>query len=353
MRLSVVDLSVVAPGSTESDALRDSLDLARHAEALGLHRIWFAEHHIGQMGASHHPELLITAAAAATSQIRVGSGAVLMNHTSPLIVGERFRQLEAMYPGRIDLGMGRAGTGPVIDLALQQDRRQPAQIDHDQQVAETLAWVTGGFPAEHPFAQLALLPSVASRPETWLLGSSRGSAQLAAALGIGYAFASFIHPRDAAQALRDYRAAFRPGASGLAEPRAILAANITVGDDAAAAARLVASPKAYYARLARGNVSTGVPDADTALAELSDAQAAEATLPVDGAWPRFLAGSPDEVRDALGEMVAASGADEVMAQSMVAMPADRLRSLSLLAGALGVTPRWAAALPDPAPRRSR
>src|SRR5690606_2110269 len=138
VKLSIVDLSTVSPSRTESDALAESLETARHAEAHGFHRIWFAEHHLTPSGASHHPELLIAAAAAVTSRIRVGSGAVLMNHYSPFKVAEMYKQLEAMAPGRVDLGMGRATSGPVIDLALQQNREHPFRADHQQQVLETL-----------------------------------------------------------------------------------------------------------------------------------------------------------------------------------------------------------------------
>lgn len=132
MKLSIVDLGTVAPGTTEKKALADSLANARHAEELGYHRVWFAEHHLSRSGASHHPELLIAAAAMVTSRIRLGSGAVLMNHYSPFKVAEMYQQLEAMAPGRIDLGMGRATAGPVIDAALQQNREHPARADHQQ-----------------------------------------------------------------------------------------------------------------------------------------------------------------------------------------------------------------------------
>ncbi len=119
MKLSIVDLATVAPGTTESDGLRDSLATAQHAEQLGYHRYWFAELHLSRSGASHHPEVLIAAAAMVTSSIRLGSGAVLMNHYSPFKVAEMYQQLEALAPGRIDLGMGRATAGPIIDAALQ------------------------------------------------------------------------------------------------------------------------------------------------------------------------------------------------------------------------------------------
>ncbi len=146
MKLSIVELGTVAPGTTEKEALADVLEDVRHAEDLGYHRAWFAEHHLSRSGASHHPELLIAAAAVVTSGIRLGSGAVLMNHYSPFKVAELFKQLEAMAPGRIDLGMGRATAGPVLDVAMQQNRQYPSQPDHQQQVLETSAWLYESFP---------------------------------------------------------------------------------------------------------------------------------------------------------------------------------------------------------------
>lgn len=338
MRLSVVDLGIVAPGTGEVQALADSVELARRVERLGYHRIWFAEHHASTMGASHHPELLIAAVGAQTSSIRVGSGAVLMNHYSPFKVAEMFKQLEAMYPARVDLGMGRATAGPVLDLALQQNRQNPAHADHQQQVAETVAWLTGSFPPEHPFASTTLLPSVPDTPHTWLLGSSPSGSNLAAGLGIGYTFAGFINPAGAAPALRHYREQFRPGPTGLSEPRAMLSVNVTVGETPADAARLVSSPKAYYARIGRGDYATQVPAADVATAELTQAERDQPTSIVGGEWPRLVAGSPAQVRATLEQMIDESGADEVMVQHMIPNPEDRYRSHELLAEALGVAP---------------
>lgn len=245
MKLSIVDLGTVAPGTTEADALRDALATARHADQRGFHRIWFAEHHLSPSGASHHPELLIAAAATQTQGIRLGSGAVMMNHYSPLKVAEMFKQLEAMAPGRIDLGMGRASSGRLIDMALQPDRRAAPEDRHAERVQETLAWLYDAFPDAHPFAGHRLMPSIPHLPQTWLLGSSPGGADLAASLGIGYTFAGFINPPAAASALRTYRDRFRPRGFGLEQPRAILAVNVTVGDTEADARRLVASPKGF------------------------------------------------------------------------------------------------------------
>lgn len=339
MKLSIVDLGTVAPGTTESDGLADALETARHAEARGFHRIWFAEHHQSRSGASHHPELLIAAAAMETSSIRLGSGAVLMNHYSPFKVAEMFKQLEAMAPGRVDLGMARATAGPVIDMALQRDREHRIQADHQQQVLEALAWLYESFPEGHAFAGQPLMPSVPHIPQTWLLGSSPGGSNLAAGLGIGYTFAGFINPAAAAPALRHYREAFHPQGFGLETPRAILAVNVTIGDDDLHGRHLVNSAKGFYARLGRMGGSATIPTADEGARELTEAQRAEPTEIVDGQWPRFVAGGPREVRATLEQMLAESGADELMVQDMIADPADRRHSHALLAETFGLEPR--------------
>ncbi|MDV8001413.1 MsnO8 family LLM class oxidoreductase [Rhodococcus sp. IEGM 1408] len=341
MKLSIVDLGTVAPGTTESEALADSLETARHADAAGFHRIWFAEHHLSRSGASHHPELLIAAASRETSRIRLGSGAVLMNHYSPFKVAEMFSQLEAMAPGRIDLGMGRATAGPVIDLALQQNRTEPAQVSHQQQIMETLDWLYQTFPEGHPFAGHRLGGEGSGVPQTWMLGSSPAGSGLAAALGIGYTFAGFINPPGAAPALRTYRQTFRPRGVGLKAPRAILAVNVTVGDTQAEGLHLANSPKGFYAGLARAGRAAGqvtVPAPEAAAREMTADQRDEPTGIVDGRWPRFVAGGPDQVRATLEQMMAESGADELMVQDLIADPVARRHSHALLAEQFGLEP---------------
>lgn len=341
MKLSIVDLETVAPGTTESDALADALTAARQAEALGFHRVWFAEHHLSRSGASHHPELLIAAAAMQTSTIRLGSGGMLMNHYSPFKIAEMFQQLEALAPGRIDLGMGRATAGPVLDAALQQNRQHPARADHQQQVLETLAWLYDEFPDDHPFAGHPLMPSVPTVPQTWLLGSSPNGSNLAAGLGIGYTFAGFINPQGAAPALRHYRETFQPQGFGLEAPRAIVAVNVTVGESRAEGLHRAGSPKGFYARLGRAGRQAGgvmVPTADEAAAELSQAEKDEPTWIVDGQWPRFVAGGPADVRTTLEQMVAESGADEIMVQDLIADPEVRQHSRALLAETFDLAP---------------
>ena len=341
MKLSIVDLGTVAPNSTEHDALADALETARHAEAHGFHRIWFAEHHLSPSGASHHPELMIAAAAAVTSRIRVGSGAVLMNHYSPFKVAEMFKQLEVMTPGRIDLGMGRATGGPVVDLALQQNRQHPHRADHQQQVLEVLAWLYEAFPEDHAFHGHSMAPSVPGNPQTWLLGSSANGSDLAAGLGIGYTFAGFINPGAAAMAMRRYREAFRPQGFGLEKPRSILAVNVTVGETAEEGRYLAGSPKGFYARLARvtrmeqaGKIM--VPTPEEAAREMTPAEIDEPTEIVGGRWPKFVAGGPEDVRATLEQMAEESRADEIMIQDMISDPATRRRSHELLARAFGL-----------------
>src|SRR5947207_7078567 len=197
MRLSVLDQSPIPEGSTGADALGNTLDLARLTDQLGYHRYWVAEHHGGPMLASASPEALIGPIAAATSRIRVGSGGVMLPHYSPFKVAETFSILAALYPGRIDLGLGRAaGTDPLTTFALQRDRRQAAPDDFPQQLAEVLAYLEDALPEDHPFRHLArTLPGRPELPVAWLLGSSPQSAVWAGELGLRYAFADFINPQ--------------------------------------------------------------------------------------------------------------------------------------------------------------
>lgn len=333
MKLSIVDLATIQPGETASDALAQSLDTARLADQLGYHRIWFAEHHMAPAQASHHPELLIAAAGMVTQRIRLGSGAVLLNHYSPFKVAEMFKQLEAMFPGRVDLGLGRATAGPVIDMAMRRDRNSRPVDDHAAQVPETVAWLHHAFPDGHPFAGHPLIPTVGSVPDLWLLGSGLSSARIAAQLGIGYTFAGFINPQAAARALQTYRAEFVATPFGTGAPRAMLGINASVGETSEEGDRLSLSVKGYYNRLQQGNYKAFVPTMAQAAAELGDAARAEPTRVIGAQWPRFVAGSADDVRATCQQMIEQSGADELIVQSMIANPDDRNRSYTNLARA--------------------
>lgn len=336
MKLSLVELATVAPGGDKAQALKDSVDAAKQAEDLGYHRIWYAEHHDSASTASSAPEILIALAAGATSRIRVGSGAVLLNHYSPYKVAETFLQLEALAPGRIDLGLGRATAGPVVDLALRRDRDVAPADDFAQQVQEVLAYFHGRFPADHPFAHLNPAAGVASRPEMWILGSSGNSARMASELGLRYAFAGFINPAGAERALLRHAAFATPAANASAGGRGILSVSAVVADTDAEARRLNWSRTALMARLARQGTAAQVPTVEEAERELSQEQKDTPTVITDGRWPSQIAGSPATVRDQLEQMAKATGVDEVMAQDIIADPTARAHSRALLAKALDV-----------------
>src|SRR3954454_13887092 len=212
MRLSVLDQSPISEGSTGSQALHNTIDLARLADELGYTRYWVAEHHGGPMLAGPSPEALIGPIAAATSSIRVGSGGVMLPHYSPFKVAETFSVLSGLFPGRIDLGLGRAaGTDPMTTHALQRDRTKAMPDDFPQQLAELLGYYEGTIPLSNPLARLQkVLPGRPEIPEPWLLGSSPQSAIWAGELGIPYAFADFINPNGSEVAAL-YRREFKPG----------------------------------------------------------------------------------------------------------------------------------------------
>lgn len=345
MQLSIVDISSVPPGQTQVEALANTVDLAVLADRLGYARYWVAEHHAARAQASYAPEALIPAIAAVTERIRVGSGAVLLNHYSPFKVAETFRQLHALYPGRIDLGIGRATSGRVLDYALQRDRREIAHTgaaqDYGEQVTEVMAWLGRGFPAEHPFSQsYPLMPDVDPGPPVWLLGSSPGSAAAAGQLGLPYTFAAFINPAQARTALDTYRNQFTPAdAPGAPQapqaPQAMLAVNAVCADTAEEAAYHAMTVHGLYHRLSRGAMGSTHPSPDEAIAEIG--QPVPPT-PIEERWDtRSITGGPDDVRALIEAMAADVAADEVMIQDMILDQSARRRSYQLLAEAFALT----------------
>jgi luciferase family oxidoreductase group 1 len=293
MLLSVLDQSPISEGSTGADALRNTLDLARLADGLGYHRYWVAEHHGGPMLASASPEALIGPIADATTSIRVGSGGVMLPHYSPFKVAETFTVLAALFPGRIDLGVGRAsGTDPLTTYALQRDRRQASPDDFPQQFAELLAYLDDDLPADHPFRHLAAtLPGLPQLPAIWLLGSSPQSAIWAAQLGLPYAFADFINP-GGGEITAVYRERFA-AARSLQAPRTAVAAWVLCAPTDEEAARLATSSRMTLTLLRRGQLIP-VPPPETAIEFL-----AREGKPTTGALPgrRGIVGSPERVAE--------------------------------------------------------
>lgn len=338
LRISVLDQSPISEGSTGADALRNTLDLARLADELGYHRYWVAEHHGGAMLASTSPEALIGPIAAATSHLRVGSGGVMLPHYSPLKVAETFSVLSALFPGRIDLALGRAaGTDPLTTYALQRDRRQAAPDDFPQQLAELLAYLDGNLPADHPFARLTALPGLPERPEPWLLGSSPQSGIWAAELGLPYAFADFINP-DGAEIARQYRDRFADvRATG---PRIAVAAWAICADSDAEAQRLASSSRMTLSMLRRGRLIP-VPPVEKALRYLAE-QGGSSDASSRGR--RGIIGSPAVVRSGLEELAREYGADELIVVTITHDHAARRRSYELIADAFALAPARDAAV---------
>jgi luciferase family oxidoreductase group 1 len=338
--LSVLDQSPIAQGSTGAQALRNTIDLAKLADELGYHRYWVAEHHGGPMLAGPSPEVLIGPIAAATESIRVGSGGVMLPHYSPLKVAESFTILAALFPGRIDLGLGRAaGTDPLTTFALQRDRRQAAPDDFPQQLAELLAYFEDDLPEDHPFRHLAAtLPGRPELPVPWLLGSSPQSAIWAGELGLRYAFADFIN-RDGAAIARTYRERFTP-VRDLQAPRLAVAAWVLCAPTDDEAQHLASSSQMTFTMLRR-NQLIAVPPPDEAAAFMSREAASRLTGEVPGR--RGIIGSPDTVRAGIEELSSAYGADEVIVVTITYDHGVRRRSYELLAEAMDLAPHTLAA----------
>ena len=336
--LSVLDLSFVTTATSGAAALRNSLDLARLVDRLGYRRYWVAEHHNLPSVASGAPEILIGQIAAVTRRIRVGSGGVMLPNHAPLMVAERFKVLEALHPGRIDLGIGRApGTDPRTSLALR--HRQDVRADDDflERFQELLGWIRG-FPEGHPFRAIRVMPEDVEVPPVWLLGSSDYSAGLAAAVGMGFAFAHHFAHHDAADAIGRYRAGFRPSI-WLERPCAILATAVVCADSDAEAERLAATLDFAHVRRARGDYRP-LASPEEALAYPYSAAEEEARL---ANRARMFVGSPGRVRERLLAFAAAVGADEIMITTPVFDHAARTRSYRLLADAFGLPSPEAAA----------
>jgi luciferase family oxidoreductase group 1 len=333
LRLSVLDLSPVPSGSTAAMALGNTLDLARHAEALGYTRYWLAEHHNAGGLASPAPEVMIGHVADVTSRIRVGSGGVMLPNHAPLRVAETFRVLEALHPGRIDLGIGRApGTDSLTAFALRRSREALAADDFPEQLAELLAFFDDAFPDDHPFRRVHAIPEGVATPPIWILGSTDYGAHVAAALGLGFAFAHHINPEPAIDALRTYLDRFRPTARGGA-PRAILAVAAICGETDAEADALARSFDLAWLRIRQGRRGT-YPSVEEATAHLYTAEEREF---VRANRERLLVGSPATLRERIGRLARAAGVGEVMVLTMVHDHAARRRSYELLAEAFGLS----------------
>ena len=344
--LSILDLSPVAAGSTGAQSLRNSLDLARFADRLGYTRYWVAEHHNLPSIASSAPDIMIGQIAAATEHMRVGSGGVMLPNHAPLMVAERFKVLEALFPGRIDLGLGRApGTDPVTSYALR--RRQDTGGDDDflQRFQELILFENNAFPEGHPFRAIRAMPQDVALPPIWLLGSSGYSAQLAAMVGAGYSFAHHFADHDPVEAMLSYREQFKPRAALASEasgqrgdsivraaPYAILACAAVCADSDAEAERLASTIDLNFVRRRRGEY---LPLESPEQAVAYPYSPAERGL-IARNRARLFVGSKATVGERLEAMIAATKADEVMVTTMIYDHAARRHSYELLAEAFAL-----------------
>src|SRR6266513_528267 len=331
--LSVLDLSPVAAGSSGAVSLHNSIDLARLADRLGYTRYWLAEHHNLPSIASPAPDIMIGQIAAATTRMRVGSGGVMLPNHAPLMVAERFKVLEALFPGRIDLGLGRApGTDPVTSYALR--RRQDAgEDDFLERFQELLLFESNAFPEGHPFRSVRAMPQDVPLPPIWLLGSSGYSAQLAAMVGAGFSFAHHFADHDAVAAMLSYRDRFKPS-SARAMPYAILACAAVCADSEAEAERLAATIDLNFVRRSGGEYAPLASPEEAAAYPYSPAERAL----IARNRRRVFVGTKATVLERLSPLISATKADEVMITTMIHDHTARRHSYELLAEAFALQP---------------
>lgn len=327
LRLSVLDLSPLSSGSNGAQALRNTLELARLADHLGYERYWLAEHHNLPSVASSAPEVMIGHVAGETSRIRVGAGGIMLPNHAPLKVAEIFRVLEALHPGRLDLGIGRApGTDPVTAAALRRSREGLGAEDFPQQFSELIGFAGDGFPESHPFRSISAMPNDVGLPPIWLLGSSGYSARAAGEMGLGYAFASHFSPADPAPAMRAYHESFEPS-KDFEEPSAILAVSVICAETNEHAEELASSMQLAWVRMRSGNPGP-LPSPEEAM-DYSYSPA-ERRL-ADTYRSMQVIGDPQAVRGRIAELAQHTAADEVMVTTNVYDHDERLSSYERLA----------------------
>ncbi len=325
--LSVLDLVPLPKGVSSGEAMRRSVELAQHVERLGYARVWYAEHHNMPTIASTTPEIMIALVAGATTKIRVGSGGVMLPNHAPLKVAETFKMLEALYPGRIDLGIGRApGTDPASAIALRGSRDALMAEDFPARLADLIALGEGPIPARINAGTISAYPLDVPLPPFILLGSSDFSAHLSASMGVAFGFAAHFSDMDPAHPMLAYRREFQPS-EYLEKPHAILTLQVICADTEDEAQRLATSILVSFARLRTGQKSLLLPPEEAVDYPFTPQEAAVAM----GIRDRMIVGTPDQVRAKIDALVERTQADEVMVTTMIHGHEARLKSYELLA----------------------
>ncbi len=331
---SILDVSPVVSGSNSSQALRNSIDLARFADARGFTRYWLAEHHNSGGIASTTPDIMIGQIARETHHIRVGSGGVMLPNHAPLKVAESFRLLEALYPERIDLGIGRApGTDMMTALALRRSEDNLNADNFPQELGDLLNFANGTFPANHPFRAIRAYPIDVPLPPIWLLGSSGFSSQLSAELGLGFAFAHHINGSAAVPAMNIYRDNFQPSAA-FPKPHAILAVSIICADTDEEADELSLSVQHAFLRIQAGRSGPLASPAEVKAAPLTPVE----QMQMKSLKERHFVGSPATITERLMPLIERTHADELMVLTMVHDHDTRKHSYDLVANLFEVQP---------------
>jgi luciferase family oxidoreductase group 1 len=332
MQLSVLDQSPVREGVTPRDALFETIELARHVDGLGYRRYWLAEHHGSPGLAGSAPEIMVALVAAQTRHLRVGSGGVMLSHYSSLKVAEQFRMLETLYPGRIDLGIGRApGSDQLTAIALQHGPGALGIEHFPNQIADLLAFLENTMPADHPFSRIRVAPAGDTNPEIWLLGSSDQSALYAAYFSLPFSFAHFITDEGGREIMEGYRAHFRPSIR-LHAPQGSIGVFVMCAEEEAEARRLAASRDLWRLRQRRGILAPFPPPEDAIAYPYSDAELRE----VEYHRRRQVVGAPDQVKAELTALAESYGVDDIVVLTICHDFAARKRSYSLLAEAFGL-----------------
>lgn len=332
IKLSLIDLSTLPYNGGRRQAYANTIETAQHIEKLGYHRIWLAEHHSAMNVVGRAPEVMIPAVAANTSKIRVGSGAVLLNHYSPFKVAELYGSMEELFPRRIDLGIGRATTGPITDVALQRNRSYRQTTDDSmEQLVELLTWYDDDWPSDHPFARAKVFRDEAP-PNAFLLGSSSWSAQAGARVGLPYVFASFINPAQTHHNIQLYRQHFQKSThiQGVDKPSVILSLNIYCQDTEEDALAFVAPTRVMMQRLRQGDINSPIVSESEAVKMLGQGNIVE-RMESPEYLPRYFIGDPETLKSEITEVAEFYKVDEIMIQLISADHKRRLHSLELLA----------------------
>ncbi|TFE19644.1 LLM class flavin-dependent oxidoreductase [Cohnella luojiensis] len=331
MKLSVLDHSHVNEGRTVRDALNETIVLAQETERMGYHRFWVSEHHGSQALASSSPEVLIAHIAAHTESIRVGSGGIMLPHYSSYKVAENFKLLEALHPGRIDVGLGRAPGGfPIASRALQEHKRVDIDL-YPQQVEDLRDYLNDDHPGKHRFAGLRAFPETETAPELWLLGSSDGSAKIAAQLGTAYAFAQFFGAAGD-EPLQYYHSYFRPS-EHMSKPQSLAAVMVICSDTEEEARQLAKSNELFFLKLLSGQELGYLPSVKTAMEYPYSAMELQM---IDQMRSRRFIGTPGQVKESLKRYADRLHLDELMIVSHIHDFDKRIQSYRFVAEAFGI-----------------